>query len=110
MRRPLAFLLLALLAAAPAAAQEKHGRMRVIPPSPLSALRGAAAPATPISTPPQPLTPQAGDPGQCRIACARSYYFCLAGDDAETCAPSWGQCRGACTAPSFSPPLASMVR
>jgi hypothetical protein len=136
MRRPLAFLFLALLVAAPAAAQEKRSKpTKVIRPSPLAGLRSAAAPdflaartgrsptappplASPVATPiatlalplALPFTPQANEPGQCRIACAQSYYFCLAGDDAETCAPSWGQCLSTCTGPPLTPPLASTIR
>jgi hypothetical protein len=132
MSRSLAFLFLSLLVAAPAAAQEKRAKpTTVIRPSPLAGLRSAAAPealaartgrtltappplaspvATPIATLPLPFTPQASEPGQCRMACAQSYYFCLAGDDAETCAPSWGQCLSSCTGPPLTPPLASTIR
>jgi hypothetical protein len=130
MRRPLILLVLLALAA-PAAAQEKtRGHIRVIPPSPLSRLRAptspealaaqtaAAAGATPLAspvplaamTPPLPFAPQASDPAQCRIGCAQSYYFCLAGDDAESCAPAWGQCRAACTAPQLGPSVPGVMR
>jgi len=110
--RRLAVLLLILALAAPAAAQNPNkGRITVIqqPPAKAQALRGPQAPAGPAELPetspgmsPLPANrilatlPQGGDPGQCRLTCARNYYFCLAGDDADICGPDWGQCRAAC--------------
>jgi hypothetical protein len=47
---------------------------------------------------PLPFAPRRGnaDAGQCRLACDRAYYFCLAGDD-ETCPGDWGRCRAGCS-------------
>jgi hypothetical protein len=115
--RRLAALLMILALAAPAGAETAHkGRLTVIQqPAKTAPLRGMQSPAgTPIeSASPEPLamTPlpatrilatqaQAGDPGQCRLTCARNYYFCLAADDAEICGPDWGQCRAACSGPA----------
>jgi hypothetical protein len=106
--RRLAALLVILILAGPAVAQAPKGRLTVIqqPPPKAQALRG---PQAPVEPPPQTLAMsplpanrilatqvQAGDAGQCRLTCARNYYFCLAGDDAEICGPDWGQCRAAC--------------
>jgi hypothetical protein len=60
-------------------------------------------PIAPLTPTPQPLGALALPPlgalpadGQCRQSCSRSYYFCLAGDDADVCAPAWSQCRATC--------------
>ncbi|WP_309645585.1 hypothetical protein [Phenylobacterium sp.] len=127
--RLLPFLLsLVVLAAGPAGAQQARpaaepqfqGGRIVVPSTPGSldgltkesadARRGGAkieAPqawaSTPTPLPPMlaPLArPVASDGGACRLSCARSYYFCLAGDSADECPSSWGQCRARCDAPS----------
>lgn len=46
--------------------------------------------ATPIAT------SSPADPAQCRLACAHSYYFCLAGEDADVCPEAWTQCLATC--------------
>lgn len=98
---------LALALAAPAAAQQK-GRLGEVAPSatglrgPVPAGRAASAgavaglpPSTPASAvPASPFEPAGAD--QCRLSCARSYYFCLSGDTPEQCPQAWGQCRAAC--------------
>lgn len=73
-------------AAATAAAREPilYGAQRAIPPLP---------PAS---------TPIGGMAQQCRMACAQTYYFCLAGMDADECASSWSQCRAGCSAQTLS--------
>jgi hypothetical protein len=39
----------------------------------------------------------ATDPlAECRATCSKSYYFCLQSEDADTCTPSWNQCRAGC--------------
>jgi hypothetical protein len=43
------------------------------------------------------------DPGQCRLACAHSYYFCLAGENAEACPGNWTQCLTTCGRPRAQP-------
>jgi hypothetical protein len=43
------------------------------------------------------------DPGECRLACARPYYFCLAGEDAASCPQAWTRCRSACDEPAAAP-------
>ena len=48
----------------------------------------------PVLTPP-PLQSRV-DPGQCRMTCARTYYFCAAGESAEDCSTGWAQCRAGC--------------
>lgn len=76
------------------AAPDRSGALR-------TAAGTAAAPASlpalrPLSTPPPPT----GGAGQCRMSCAREYYFCLSGEAAQECPTAWGQCRNACDAPS----------
>lgn len=65
----------------------------------------AAWASTPAPLPPMlaPLArPSTADGGACRLGCARSYYFCLAGESVDECPASWGQCRSRCDAPSPS--------
>lgn len=88
MRRVIALLLVSLALASPAGADPK--------PAP-KAPAAVAAPQTAL----QPLIPLAsgrsgGDTGQCRAACARSYYFCTAGGD-DICPSHWAQCTARCT-------------
>ncbi len=90
MRRVLALLLVSLALASPAGADPK--------PAPKKAPPVAVVPQTAL----QPLIPLAsnrpgGDAGQCRAACARSYYFCTAGGD-DVCPGQWAQCNARCTA------------
>ncbi|MDP3855108.1 hypothetical protein [Phenylobacterium sp.] len=123
-------LALALLAGAPAGAQQVRPAAepqfqggRIVVPSTPGSLDGMAkasaearksapiseAPAAWASTPaplPPMLAPLArpsnADGGACRLGCARSYYFCLAGESVDECPASWGQCRSRCDAPSPS--------
>lgn len=46
--------------------------------------------------PPKPKPPAVNTVQQCRAACDRRYYFCLAEAEPETCAPQWAQCRNRC--------------
>jgi hypothetical protein len=43
-----------------------------------------------------------GDPApQCRSACAKGYYFCLAGaDSSDDCSGGWAQCVARCNRPA----------
>lgn len=93
----------------------QHGRYGP-PPAPPT-LRGLQTPAeTPTPTPALTLPAGPGpaglvslppaEPAECRRACARSYYFCLAEDSPDACGPTWGQCRSACEAPSYGGPSA----
>jgi hypothetical protein len=43
------------------------------------------------------------DPGQCRLACAQPYYFCLAGPDAGSCSQEWTHCLVGCDQPASEP-------
>jgi hypothetical protein len=122
MRRALVILGLCLTAALPAEAQQGKGRLTPAQPSARALeLRGAANPdpLAPLPAPPDPLADQTqvaaaadllgGAPpisspagqsqvqmGQCRQACARSYYFCLSADVSGNCASNWNQCRSDC--------------
>lgn len=126
MRAAALLLSLAVLAAGPAGAQQRtpptpqfQGGRIVVPAAPgpsdgagrpiLDVLRGpdtaqTGAPPVPVAPPTPVLAPLARpapiDGGQCRLACARSYYFCLASDSADECPSAWGQCRSRCDAPS----------
>jgi hypothetical protein len=76
-----------------------------------SGLRGAQTaktatkPAQIASTTPPPPPGDAStfstDPGQCREACAHTYYFCLAGEDAPSCPQNWSSCLIACNRPAI---------
>ncbi len=74
-----------------------------------SGLRGALGPVKPkpLQSPIPPLassyaTPAAPevDAGSCHAACARSYYFCLAGESPEDCPQQWISCRSTCLQPA----------
>lgn len=103
MRRALVLAVLALALATTALAQ---GKTRV--PSPSGGLRGplgveAAQPAPePIVAPApalrSPVPTRQATGGQCRLACAQDYYFCLSTEAADDCPGAWSQCRAACDA------------
>ena len=46
------------------------------------------------------------DPGQCRAACAHTYYFCLSGDDAPSCPQNWTACLASCNRAPIQPQAA----
>jgi hypothetical protein len=81
----------------------KKPAMRTAPPAP-----SAARPKTlkPLRLP-AALAPKASpipqDTGQCRVSCAQAYYFCLAGDDADTCSGPWTSCLAACSRGAAGP-------
>ena len=56
------------------------------------ALPDLAAPAPALST----------DPSECRMGCARTYYFCRAGEHPDDCASGWGQCVATCNSPALA--------
>jgi hypothetical protein len=88
----------------------------VIPAKPAAAkgLRGpqpakpanAAAPGPNASLPAPNASALPTDPGQCRAACAHTYYFCLSGDDAPSCPQNWTSCLTACNRPPIQPETA----
>lgn len=113
MRRLAALLMLAILCAAPARAQDR-GRIPVEDRAAAEAgLRGTvgepadSAPAEPGSASaladlipaPLPVAPAGFASGeavqQCRRSCAREYYFCLSAED-EICPPQWVKCNARC--------------
>jgi len=66
-------------------------------PPPLPApILAASLPASAVSAIP-------ADPGQCRLSCAHSYYFCLSGQDAAFCPQSWTSCLGDCSRAPIQP-------
>jgi len=108
---------LCVLIAGPALAAPS-GSLRVVSQSPNAAgLRGVQSPSTVAAaqvTAPAPLPPPiqskaplsffaadaqpaARGAGECRQACAHSYYFCLAGGDAPSCPQEWTSCRSDCS-------------
>lgn len=118
MRRVPILCILALAIAGSAGAQEKKPRPR--PPAASPALRGpvTVAPMSRLAQPPSPTdvsaaqslflpspiasAPVGGAPQQCRLSCAQTYYFCLAGDSPDGCSANWGQCRSSCDAPTLA--------
>lgn len=60
-------------------------------PKPAVAPTLAAASAAQSSLP-------ADDGGQCRLACAQAYYFCLSSDETGGCGSTWVRCRTDCGA------------
>ena len=120
MRSAPALLLTVLLALAAPATAQTDGRLSLERPGAAAlGLRGAGAPpqaatteaeapeeaeaAAPTSLGLRPLagsvvmsTPIPPDAQACRMSCAQTYYFCLAGDGSDECAQAWGQCRLGC--------------
>jgi len=93
MRRALACLLTIAALASPAGAQ-----VRAKPaPAPAVAASEAVNPILPIPIP-LAASRQGRDPDQCRASCARTYYFCRANGDDDSCSGQWAQCKSRCTA------------
>ncbi|MBC7669837.1 hypothetical protein [Caulobacter sp. DWR2-3-1b2] len=99
MRRALACLLMIAALATPAGAQVRAKPTTVVP-------RAVTSQPTPTQTA-NPVLPvllpfaanrQGRDPGQCRAACAKAYYFCGATGDDPGCGGQWAQCKSRCTA------------
>jgi len=92
MRSPLLALLLALSLAPAAPGQTlapRNGDLRA----------GTALPQPlPLLPSPAPITPasSSAQAGQCRLACAQTYYFCLASEAPDDCPSAWTQCRVGC--------------
>uniref|UniRef100_B0T880 ShKT domain-containing protein n=1 Tax=Caulobacter sp. (strain K31) TaxID=366602 RepID=B0T880_CAUSK len=101
MRRALACLLLIATVAGPAVAQTAKPT-RVVPSKPSSAPAQGASPALPPPLIPLTGASQGRDPDQCRAGCARTYYFCRANGDDDSCSTQWMQCKSRCTA-TYSP-------
>lgn len=56
-------------------------------------------PTAPTPPPMMSPAPPSRDPTErCRLACAQTYYFCLASDTPDDCPGAWSQCRAACQA------------
>ena len=97
MRRALACLLILAAVSGSAVAQTAKPARVVVAPT-------TDAPAPPVTPAlPRPLTPltgvaQARDPDQCRASCSRTYFFCRANSDDDSCPTSWMQCKTRCTA------------
>ncbi len=49
-----------------------------------------------------PIASAKPDLGQCRTACAHTYYFCQAGPSVTDCAGAWGQCLSDCSFPPLT--------
>jgi hypothetical protein len=101
MRRALACLLI-LAALAGSATAQTAKPTRVVPSTQSPAPVQDDTPALP-----PPLTPltgaaQARDPYQCRSSCNRTYFFCRANGDDDSCPTQWMQCKSRCTA-TYSP-------
>ncbi|PTS86812.1 MULTISPECIES: hypothetical protein [unclassified Caulobacter] len=93
MRRVLALLLVSAALASQAGAA----------PKPVAQPRPAASAVTETQSVLPPLIPLAqarggGDASQCRASCARTYYFCKAGTEDDSCPGQFGQCNARCTA------------
>jgi DMSO/TMAO reductase YedYZ molybdopterin-dependent catalytic subunit len=105
------------LAAGPAAAATRGAEAGDAPAPKRAMLRGpqsaapthpaaapAKAPPLPLSAPIQSLASRVpADAGQCRLACAQTYYFCLADAGPETCPDGWTRCLAGCSRASAAP-------
>jgi hypothetical protein len=101
MRRALACLLI-LAALAGSAAAQTAKPMRVVPAKPSGAPAKDDTPALPPPLIPLTGAAQARDPDQCRASCNRTFFFCRANGDDDSCPTQWMQCKSRCTA-TYSP-------
>lgn len=104
MRRALACLLI-LAALSGSAVAQTAKPTRVIPAAPAVAPAPAANPVLPPPLIPLTGVSQGRDPDQCRAACSRTYFFCRANGDDDSCPTSWMQCKSRCTATYTPRPL-----
>jgi hypothetical protein len=100
MRRALACLLILAAVSGSAVAQTAK-------PARLSSGSSSASIQSDSPALPPPLIPltgasQARDPDQCRSSCNRTYFFCRANGDDDSCPTNWAQCKTRCTA-TYSP-------
>jgi len=94
MRRALACLLILAAVTGSAVAQTaKPARL-----SSASAPDQSDSPALPPPLIPLTGASQGRDPNQCRSSCNRTYFFCRASGDDDSCPTSWAQCKARCTA------------
>jgi len=101
MRRALACLLI-LAALAGSATAQTAKPTRVVPAKPASAPPQADTPALPPPLIPLTGAAPARDRDQCRASCNRTYFFCRANGDDDSCPTQWMQCKSRCTA-TYSP-------
>jgi hypothetical protein len=106
MRRALMVVLLCL-AAAPAGAQPaKPAANGLRGPLGVEAPAKANLPVTPApgaGLPGPPPLQSTAPSSQCRQACDKDYYFCLAQEAADQCPATWSQCRAGCDAAARAP-------
>lgn len=96
MRRVLSALLLVAALASSAGAQT-HARRALSTP----AQEATPAPSVQaVIPPPIPLqSPRPGaDPAACKAVCAKTYYFCRANTDDDSCPAEWARCDARCKA------------
>src|SRR5689334_1661557 len=97
MRRALACLLI-LAALTGSAAAQTAKPTRVVPKAPSDAPVQSDTPALPPPLIPLTGAASARDPDQCRSSCNRTYFFCRANGDDDSCPTQWMQCKSRCTA------------
>jgi hypothetical protein len=101
---------LILLALAPVVALADPPSQQLTAPPPKPASQNAQQPtqSPALQSPvPQTTTPAAWasppDASECRMACANAAYVCRAGDDPDSCDPSWSMCVATCNNPNLDP-------
>lgn len=97
MRRVLSALLLVAALASSAGAQTARPAAPATPPASSSA-EGVIPPPLPLQSP-RPGT----DPAACKAACAKTYYFCRANTDDDSCPSEWARCDARCKATFVRP-------
>lgn len=75
------------------------------PPAPRAPVKPAKTPPArlPVVFAPPKASPIPPDDGACRLACGQGYYFCLAGDEPDSCSGPWTACLAACSRPPAAP-------
>ncbi len=99
MRRALSALLLVVALASSAGAQTS-ARSTGSATAALTAETPAPAPPPPLFSP----KPPERDIPACKAACAKTYYFCRANADDDSCPSEWSRCNVRCSASFVRPP------
>ena len=85
-------------------------------PKPMTVIAPKPKPMAAVATPSRkvskaslaaPAYASTADPGECRMTCAQTYYFCNAGAAVTDCPGAWSRCTATCASPSLDPGIST---